>query len=187
MGQGLDHAARQRAHRRRSAARLRWIRAVDHERDRSKALVLCDRPDPTNHPGRMVASTEHDILAIPPQIQLPAPNGDGSSPMAIPDAPKTKGPDLDPQKLPMPRPFNSKAGPAMPKDVTVDIDLLVPASRMYPGRFLSCLPPRRQDPVGRRPGGRCPADRPAVPGEPMIRIPMLPGVLPEFAPPSSSR
>ena len=41
-----DHAARQRGNRREWLDRVRQVLAVDHEKERTKALVLLERPDP---------------------------------------------------------------------------------------------------------------------------------------------
>ncbi len=53
------------------------VRAVEHERERSRALVIAERPDPTRHPGRLACNV-HDLPeALDPDAPLPTEIGNG--------------------------------------------------------------------------------------------------------------
>ncbi len=94
-------------------------RAVVHEKERSKALVLRERPDPMTHPGRLAHFGDIPPMAVP-------------RPLPIFDKPATllpgAAPAAQPETLPQPTPAPpSQAAPSAQPQATAPLGL-VPTS-----------------------------------------------------------
>jgi outer membrane protein TolC len=85
------------------------IRAVEHEKERSKAIVLRERPDPLGHPGRLAHTADIPPMETPRPLpifdQTPAPLP-GPTPETLPQptpapgAPQSQGPAVMPGLTP---------------------------------------------------------------------------------------
>ncbi len=101
------------------------VRAVEHERERSRACVLRERPDPLLHPGRLAHPGDVPFAETPPP-----------APFADPAAPPVTGPgSVEKEKvetLPTPRPETApppKTPPAPPAvtPATLPVPVTAPA------------------------------------------------------------
>jgi outer membrane protein TolC len=81
------------------------VRAVEHEKERSKALVLCERPEPLTHPGRLAHTTD-----IPPM--------DTPRPLPMFEQPPTPLPEQLPQPAPLPAPPSAPQASPQPGPVS---------------------------------------------------------------------
>ena len=99
------------------------VRAVEHERERTRALVLRERPDPLSHPGRMTGShaapERLESSTMPPMAEAPDSSGkpapsepwtapapkieDAAAPLPpVPDAPAFQSDGGKPAIAPLP-------------------------------------------------------------------------------------
>ena len=107
------------------------VRAVEHERERSKALVLRERPEPLRQPGVLAGQVPQDL---PEQLEMPpAPANKSGAEQAAPVATRLGLTPKTPEEL-MPVP-----APAEPR-------------RLVPGQ-LHDLPFRKAESQGSRPAG----------------------------------
>ena len=81
-------------------------RAVDHERARSEALVIRERPDPLSHPGRIASTTDVPVTDVPQPLPIfqeklaPVESPAGADKLLPPPHDEVKAPAVPDKKLP---------------------------------------------------------------------------------------
>lgn len=145
------------------------VRAVEHEKERSKAIVLRERPDPLTHPGRLAHT---DI--IPPM--------DSPQPLPMFEQPPTPLPsEKSPETLPQPTPAPQSQAPVLPGLVPTAAEqsagpatttVVVPAELTFKAAPVGPAPPASNNP---------PQEQPAItsPMPPIPELNAVPAPLPQ--------
>jgi hypothetical protein len=136
------------------------VRATEHEKERSKAIVLHERPDPLTHPGRL-ASTEN------------VPHTDAPEPLPIFNQlpPVDHGPAAKSEKLDvLPDKAGAKLTPSVFKAPALSGPVALPVENVvHPAPSAPAMPVSPPEPVFKAP--QFVPTMPLVPAEPVINQP----------------
>jgi outer membrane protein TolC len=136
------------------------VRAVEHEKERSEAIVLKERPDPLYHPGRLANPHQVPFSETPPPNPLPLPPG--------------AGPEEKMELMPAPRPAGPPLGEPVAPKTSGPVPALPPIPALPGANQVFQTPPAGADAV------QAPAVLPPMPA--MLPGPSLPPALPAAAP-----